>query len=148
MKKAINSGLLWAFLLPCWSIFAQSAISKDSICLSLFTEYIYEDTIHNLDSLPALKYQTIKAIIQIRGEGNLERTRAFEISLGSAEGGSDLLFFEFLFDNNMDLPNYLSYYRDGNIIFLTLGRDLIKPKRYCTLRVKDINGQYTLPIFN
>lgn len=148
MKKEFFLTFCLGFLLVPRQSYTQSEISHDSIHLSLFTEYIYSDSINEFDSLPILKFQIAKAIIQINGSGNLEKVQGFEIALGSSEGSSDLLFYEFLFDKTIQLPNGLGFYRDRNLIVLTLGKDIDKRRKYCKLRIRDTDDQFTLPIFN
>jgi hypothetical protein len=147
LKYFIFAGILSFMLMP-GDIFSQvSDNGLDSIYLSLYTELIYKEMVNDAGEVTNIFDKEVnKAIIIFNGKTDFETIRSFEISLGTGSDLSDLLSYEFQLDNNLTLPEGLSFFRDNNLIILTLGQNKTPDRKYCRLKVKQMNGEYSQTI--
>ncbi|MCC6463484.1 MAG: hypothetical protein IT260_23640 [Saprospiraceae bacterium] len=109
----------WQAVLPGFSLYTENVFHPDSF--SLESENIRTE--EGRDSLiwvkkPVLDHYRIKAIVRF---DSLPELRSLTLQLGSAQGQADILQHTFHFDRYEGLPEGLSYFRDGNLLLLSLG---------------------------
>lgn len=136
--------------LPTEHLAAQETIPADSVHCSLYSESIeIPDASARTEGRLAGSIsasRVMKAVVLLRGKIPYEKIDKLEITLGTAPGKNDLLSCEFTLDSNTGLPAGLSFFRDGNLIILNLGRDTGEVRKFARLRFKYMNGKYSEPI--
>ncbi|MBP7168529.1 MAG: hypothetical protein KBB64_12785 [Bacteroidia bacterium] len=78
--------------------------------------------------------------IQLTDSTQIEK---IEVTIGTADGLSDVLNQSFVFDQTTGLSNGLSYSRNGNAVSLQAGAITEMPTYFGRVRLKLSNGQYT-----
>lgn len=133
MKQLFYSILLLLFLYPNLALIAQVDSSDFSYKVKLQPDYVNfsgSDTayFHKLE-------MTLSDTVQVS---------KISVKIGSAIGLDDVTNYDFEFDVKTFLPNGYSYFRKGNVIYLTLGKYLTGTYFY-EVKLIDTNGIGTVP---
>ncbi|MBP7168003.1 MAG: hypothetical protein KBB64_10085 [Bacteroidia bacterium] len=79
-------------------------------------------------------------IIQLTDSTQIEK---IEVTIGTADGLSDVLNQSFVFDQSSGLSAGLAYARNANAVFLETGAITELPTYFGRVRLKLTNGQFT-----
>jgi archaellin len=79
-------------------------------------------------------------IIQLTDSTQIEK---IEVTIGTADGLSDVLNQSFVFDQSSGLSTGLAYARNANAVFLETGAITELPTYFGRVRLKLTNGQFT-----
>ena len=79
-------------------------------------------------------------IIQLTDSTQIEK---IEVTIGTADGLSDVLNQSFVFDQSSGLSAGLAYARNANAVFLETGTITELPTYFGRVRLKLTNGQFT-----
>lgn len=122
MNLSLSPAKFWPVILLLVSSFTIAAQSPSAPALTLIVEPSGTTTFDPVQNPTGHPFATdtarVSLVVEVADTANIT---VLHVKLGTSGGGSQLALQDFAFDVNTGLPAGMSYRREGNAVYLTLG---------------------------